>query len=385
MHNPTIRRLYLYSFFDDFILIYPLYQLMFVARGLSVGQISLLFVIWAAVSLAAEIPTGLLADRYSRKNLLAVGQLIRAAGYGLWLIAPTFWGFAGGFALWGIGGAFSSGTFQALLYDELEVAGEQAHYVRIYGRAQSWMLTGDLVATVAAAGAVGFGYTIIVVASVAAVIVAAGVAWSIPEAPKRELIREEHYLRAVRDGLVVAAHNGMVLRVALLAAFLAAIYGSLEEYTPLYFRSAGAPLALVPILVGVLVLVSLVASIAAHRFERLGTTAFMGILGISGAALVGAGVLVGVAGLGLMMVFFFTIKVLEVIFGGQLQHNISGKLRATTTSVAEFMTGVLSIGVYLAFGAVAARYGTLSAFAVIGAGVVVVAAAYLTRSRQLFG
>ena len=41
---------------------------------------------------------------------------------------PTFAGYALGFVLWGLSGAMMSGTFEALLYDELTDRGVEEQY-----------------------------------------------------------------------------------------------------------------------------------------------------------------------------------------------------------------------------------------------------------------
>src|SRR5262249_44564357 len=116
----TLRKIYLYKIFDNFMLIYALYAVMFAQRGgLDTFQISVLFIIWTATGIVFEVPTGALADKYSRRGILAMGEIIRGLGYVTWLVWPTFWGFAIGFVGWGIGESLDSGTFQALVYDEL--------------------------------------------------------------------------------------------------------------------------------------------------------------------------------------------------------------------------------------------------------------------------
>ena len=109
--SSTLRKIYAYKISDNFMLIYPLYAVMFEARGgLDTFQISTLFIIWVVASMALEVPTGALADRYSRRNLLVIGECIRSLGYLSWLVWPTYLGFALGFVLWGAGEALDSGT-----------------------------------------------------------------------------------------------------------------------------------------------------------------------------------------------------------------------------------------------------------------------------------
>ena len=109
--------------------------MLFVDAGLSEAQVSGLFAVWSGVAVLTEVPSGALADRWSRRGALVAAGVLQALGYVLWLAAPGFAGFAVGFALWGFGGSLSSGAFEALLYDGLRATGAEDHYARVKGRA----------------------------------------------------------------------------------------------------------------------------------------------------------------------------------------------------------------------------------------------------------
>lgn len=113
-----VAALYAYAFLDDFVLLYPLYALLFTDAGLTPVQVSALFVIWSLTGLTLEVPSGALADAVSRRALLVVAPLLGATGYGLWVAVPSFWAFAAGFILWGVRGALASGSLEALVYEE---------------------------------------------------------------------------------------------------------------------------------------------------------------------------------------------------------------------------------------------------------------------------
>ena len=132
-----LARLSAFKFFDSFILIVPLYAVMFVDAGLTPVQISVALIAWSATAFTLQIPSGVIADRWSRRHILALAQLARAAGFVVWLLYPHFWGFLAGLVLWGIKSAFTSGTFEALLYDELKAQGRAHDYTRVYGRARA--------------------------------------------------------------------------------------------------------------------------------------------------------------------------------------------------------------------------------------------------------
>ncbi len=140
--------LYGYSFLDDFVLLYPVYALLFADTGLSLWQISSLFALWSITGVLLEVPSGAWADAVSRRLLLWLGPLLTAVGFGLWVLLPSYWAFALGFVLWGAGGALGSGALEALVYDELDRLGAAGRYARVMGRARA----ARLVATMASAG-----------------------------------------------------------------------------------------------------------------------------------------------------------------------------------------------------------------------------------------
>ena len=69
-----LTRVYAFKFFDAFILIFPLYAVMFVDAGLTPVQISVALTAWSATAFALEIPAGVVADRLPRRLVLAVAQ-----------------------------------------------------------------------------------------------------------------------------------------------------------------------------------------------------------------------------------------------------------------------------------------------------------------------
>ncbi|MER6596177.1 MFS transporter, partial [Micromonospora purpureochromogenes] len=145
---PGVRRLaatlYGYAFLQDLVLLYPVYALLFSDTGLSIGQISSLFVVWSATSILLEVPSGAWADAVSRRLLLCLAPLLAGAGYALWVLAPSYPAFALGFVLWGAGGALGSGALEALVFTELDRLGAAGRYARTMGRARTAAVLGVL-------------------------------------------------------------------------------------------------------------------------------------------------------------------------------------------------------------------------------------------------
>ncbi|MFC3502539.1 MFS transporter [Micromonospora krabiensis] len=382
--------LYGYAFLSELVLLYPVYALLFADTGLSVGQISSLFVLWSAGSILLEVPSGAWADAASRRLLLCLAPLVTAAGYALWVLLPSYPAFAVGFVLWGFGGALVSGALEALVYTELDRRGAAGRYARVLGRTRSAEMLGALASTVLAGPvlAVG-GYAAVGGASVLACLLAAALATRFPEhrptpAPPAAAEAEDDlgWWASLRAGLAEAHAVPSVRAAVLLVAGVGAVWGALDEYTPLLARDTGVdtavvPLLLLPIWVGVTV-----GGLLAPAGERLGTRGYAALLALAALALA-AGALTGQpAGFGLLAVAFGACQLAGVLAEARLQARIAGPSRATVTSLSGMATDLMIIGVYLGYGLVATAAGNAVAFAVAAVPYLLVAALLVAVRRR---
>lgn len=138
----NFRLFLLYRVLTRLLLFAPYIQLFITkVRGLSQAEYGLLQGLYYLVVVAAEVPTGVLADRFGRKAILVVGALVNGLGCFLFAVATDFFSFAAGEVLFGLGTAFVSGADSALLYDSLAAERQEAQYPRAEGAAQaSWLL-----------------------------------------------------------------------------------------------------------------------------------------------------------------------------------------------------------------------------------------------------
>lgn len=80
---PLAMRFYTYEFLSEFVLLTPVYALLFADTGLSVPQMSALFALWSVASFSLELPFGVLADLVSRRMLLMCAPALTAVGFAL--------------------------------------------------------------------------------------------------------------------------------------------------------------------------------------------------------------------------------------------------------------------------------------------------------------
>ncbi|MET7804601.1 MFS transporter [Micromonospora chersina] len=375
---PAERRLaatlYAYAFLTDLVLLYPVYALLFADTGLSVGQISSLFVLWSAAGILLEVPSGAWADAVSRRLLLCLAPLLAAAGFALWVLVPSYPAFAVGFLLWGAGGALRSGALEALVWTELDRLGAAGRYARLTGRAKTAELLGVVAAMgLAAPVLVLGGYPAVGAASVAACLAAAAVAtWfpehRAPEPPGHDAAQpdpdEPGWWASLRGGLAEARADRSVRAALLLVPAVAAVWGGLDEYTPLLARETGIPAAGVPLLLLLVWAGTTVGGLLAPAGERLTDRGFAALLAGAALALAAGALLRHPAGFVLVGVAFAAFQLATVLADVRLQARISGPDRATVTSVAGMATDLTIIAVYAAYGVVAGAAGNAVAFAV---------------------
>ncbi|SCL36691.1 Predicted arabinose efflux permease, MFS family [Micromonospora nigra] len=374
--SRDVRRLagtlYAYAFLTDLVLLYPVYALLFSDTGLSVWQISTLFVLWSVASIALEVPSGAWADATSRRLLLCLAPLCSGAGFALWVLLPSYPAFAVGFVLWGAGGALASGALEALVFTELDRRAAAGRYARIMGRARTAGTLGVLVAIGLAGPVLAFGgYPAVGAASVAACLLAAAVAARLPEDRRAGSTDAEDaddddlgWAASLRAGLAEARDDRAVRAAVLLLAAVGAVWGALDEYTPLLARDTGVALATVPLLLLTVTLGEVAGGLAAPAGERLRRRGYAGLLAVSGVALA-AGALSGApAGFLLVAVAFCGLRLATVLADARLQARIIGRGRATVTSLAGMATDGTVIVVYGAYGLVATVAGNGVAFAV---------------------
>jgi MFS family permease len=373
--------LYGYSFLDDFVLLYPVYILLFADHGLTAWQISSLFVLWAAIGIVLEVPSGVWADTRSRRILVCAGPVLTAAGFLFWTLTPSYGAFALGFVLWGAKGALASGALEALVYEEMDRLGVADRYAAMMGRAQAAGVTAVLAATVCATPVLAAGgYLAVGLASAAVCLVTAAVAAFFPEHRGRRVRDqadqgarpEPGYVATLRTGLVEARTVPAVWRWVLIVPAVAAIWGALEEYTPLLIRDTGVATATVPLLLTLLWAGVTAGGLLAGVGQRLDPRG-LGAMIAAAAVAMAAGALTGhPAGFALIAVAFGAFQVATVVADARLQDAITGPSRATITSLSSVATDVTTIAVYASY-AVPAAAGHRVAFAVFAVPYLVVA------------
>ncbi|HTX51073.1 MAG TPA: MFS transporter [Caulobacteraceae bacterium] len=371
-----LARVYAFNFFDRFILIFPLYTVMFVDAGMKPVEITVCLTAWSVTSFVLQVPSGVVADRWSRRHILAWSQLARGVGFTVWLVYPHFWGFLVGLLLWGIKSAFTSGTFEALLFDEMKARGKAQDYTLIFGRTRAVQSGGVLLAALGAAVVARFGYAPTLVASLVSVAVAFVAAVSLPLAP-RTFAREQAFLAQLRLGLSESFHAPPVMSILAFSAIVLALGAALEEFWPIFGAKVGLTRPVIAVFVGAQNGVEMLVSLIAYRLSGLPTRGFYALFAIGGLLLAVAAGLFTPCAMLLLAVYSGLVKLVGVVFEGRLQHAIASERRATIGSVKSFLAQIGITVLYMSFGPVAQATSYRIAFMVCGLAGLAIGLTYL--------
>lgn len=378
------RRVYALSFVDEFGPVYAVWTLWFNDNGVSTTQISTVFILWAAIAIALEIPSGALADRVDRRRLLATAFAIRAAGIATWLVWPTYGGLVVGAALWAVHDALASGSWEAMIHDQLTAVGDGRHYATVMARVSQFSNVGVAAGTIVGAGllqldvgldVLGWLTVMAHVGSVTLVLLLPDTRWVASGDGEPASVRA--WWRTLRVGVRQARTTPVVARLVVLGALLEGLF-LFDEYVPLLSRDRGgsdasAAVIVLVVWIGLLVGGEIAARRPDLRGRTIGTSILLATVVTATALLTDA-----VWTLALVAIGYCVHEIAWIPTDARLQERADPHTRATVTSVRGFGSATVAMLFFAVVGLLSdgddPTPGLLAALLVLAAtGVLVVA------------
>ncbi|MCA8943616.1 MAG: MFS transporter [Planctomycetes bacterium] len=207
----------------------PFLYFWFAAHGISLEDYLWLVAIYYASMIAAEIPTGFLADRYGRIPAAVLGPSLLASSFVIFGLSSSWTAFAIGQCAMGLGHSFLSGPPAALLFETLRRAGRSEDYLRLESSMHAIRLGGTGVAfLLGGIVAQAFGYQACVLFTAPLCLVASITAMFLRGTGRRRTTRR-------RPPIVVSASRDLRLpAVAWLTAYFVVLFCLLRYPFHLY-------------------------------------------------------------------------------------------------------------------------------------------------------
>ncbi len=112
--------IYIYTFFQTFILFYAVDTLFYIQRGLNSSQYISFIIIVNIIKIIFEIPSGIIADKYGKKKMLMISTVLFFIEILLFIVSKNYIMFAITMAISGIEQAFRTGIANSIIYESLK-------------------------------------------------------------------------------------------------------------------------------------------------------------------------------------------------------------------------------------------------------------------------
>jgi MFS family permease len=331
-------------------------------RGFSLLEITTLDSLFFLVGVLAELPTGVVADRFGRKVSLLCGSAMLTAAVFVFGIADSYFVVLLSYVFWGIASAFQSGADSALLYDSMREAGRTAEYAKVQGRMNAVGfgagLAGGLIGAPLAAAT---NLAVPVLASSALAALAIGVAVTLREPPRGERGRAGY--AAIMRASLEQPRRDAGTRYALIFSALAA-GSTFTIFSQPFLLEHDVSVGMLGILQVPLRLAAIAGSLVAYRLaRRIGDWRFFAL-----SPLLGGLALMGLAGWDSVYAFAFFAMLSAVgpmrgpVLTRYLNDRTPSEVRASVLSLRTLSISAGMLALEPAAGFVASVAGLRAAF-----------------------
>lgn len=367
-----------------------LYFYLTAIKGFSVSQTTILLGLQEFLLIFLEVPTGVIADKISRKFSVALGTAIISIPFAILPFVNSYKIVVILFFVKALGKALVSGADSALLYDTLVDLRRTDEYKKI--KTQSAALTMGVTALcIFLGGLLGqsglYNLTLIIPLPIqlfAAVIVGMMVEPDVSR--KAQQIQESNYVKHIWGAVMLVVSNRALIITAIAFSILEGSAVNMKWYYPAIFEHLGFGLGLVGLVMSLLyagkTLINAIGSklIIANAFVN--TTVWIGIITLAWL------------GLGTWLVWQVAVITLIIILLGlevatnsteELIHDqLKSSVRATAMSFVNLLSSVFATILIWEWGKAIQLGGVISASLLQGLGFLIVMI-MLVANRGLFG
>lgn len=374
--------LYIAIFCQGFVLWYATEKLFMVSIGFNAATIGVMVALYSAVIVLAETPSGILADRWSRKGVLVLAALALAISGLIGGLSDSVPIFLLSTCFWGLFFALYSGTYDSVIYDTiLEETGESTKFERYLGVMK--LLDGSALVVGALLGGliaqfIGLRETYLFTIPVALASVAALLIFREPQLHKAEvaLPMKQH----IRETLAAVLRRRYLIPVLGVLVTTAVLIFTILEYSQVWLIALAVPIFLygpidAVILAGYGIGGAVGSRLQLHKKPIMITHLLLTLLASLGLALTRNIVLIVLC----LTMISITLTGLTVVFTKLLHDSLHSKIRAGASSAVSSMGRILIIPIVLLFGYISERTDIFQA-AWLLVGLVIVTSIFTLRT-----
>lgn len=362
--KSNIKKDYLYLFLSNAGLSNAIWVLYLAYKGMSLVEIGLLESVFHLTSFTMELPTGIIADYFGRKNSRIIGRIMACLSTMLMIRTGSFIGFAIAFVIQALAYNLESGAGDALIYDTLLSLDDADHYMKIKGR-QEWSYQSAAIFSMLIGGyTASYSYELAYVITFAINIVALICSFRFvePTLHKEDQAQILSIRQHMRHSISAIKNNRQILTYVFFIESFSVLYTTIYFYIQNFFKAAGHSEFWIGTLIAIASLASLLTSSKAYKIE-----AYLGrksLIYISGSLAILLFAIIGFTPLDSMAFILLAMmeSLLFVVFSDYINQMIPSESRATLLSFKAMIFSVMMIICFPIIGWLADHYGFDKAF-----------------------
>ncbi|HET9411781.1 MAG TPA: MFS transporter [Candidatus Saccharimonadales bacterium] len=367
-----IGKIYISNFLTGLVFWYGIEKLFMDSIGIDAVGVSIATALFLGFILVLDIPSGILADKWSRKGMLVVSaialalcSLILGSSNGLMLYIL-------GYIFYGIYVVSTSGTYQAITYDILHEEKRANQYSKIMGRAYALFLAGAGVANIASGFiAVHSSYRMAFFITIASCILNVLVLLTLKEPTFHKAEAKAKVLRQLGQATKALANIKLLRALAIILSALAVVELFKGEFGQLYMLRYVSEPQIIGLLWAAYAFTWALGSLIAHKFRARLTT----LIVATTLPLILMAFTDNAISLALFMVQAVASAALINQIETRIQENTPSSVRASILSVLSALGRAISIPASLFLGWLFTQYNALWALRFV-AGVAVIILIY---------
>lgn len=269
LYKSNLRKYVLFRTFADLIILGPIIMIFLYAKGLSFAEIMLLNSIFSVAVFLLEVPTGMLADKISRKYSLFIGSLCWTIQLIIYMYGNSFFAFLAGQLFCALGVTFKSGAGTALLYDSLKTMKRENEVQKYEGLAYSILLYSQAIGSIAAGFLFKININLPLIISAINTTISAIIALRFEEPPIEDKKEKESYFTHIKDSSSYILKHGKVKAIIVYGAVFNIFYRVGFFFFQPYFEAVNLDVVYFGFFFALFNVVAGISSQKAHNIMKL--------------------------------------------------------------------------------------------------------------------
>jgi len=279
--------------------------------------------------------------------------------------------FALGFAIWALAGAFTSGTEESLIYDNLKSDGREEEFTKVYGKAQFYANIGIIVG-ILSAGFIAFFISVEVVALISAAICFVNVVFVLQIREKNYYSQQETKKTAgafetFKQAGAFIKESAIALTAILFLVFVAGFGNYIDEFDALIINDFGLNHIWITVIFVVRFVFAALGDLIAPIVQKK-VSSIKHIFLLSGLAFVFLATFAAIWNQFALPIFGVSVMILtiaEILLMNSLQNEIKEEGRATVTSFISVGQNLVMICFSLIFALLAGIFALQQVYIII--------------------